>query len=88
MIGNSNMGRKSDIKYVCKLDRMLLIKVIHLPLDKYILSQLAKRHSIFSVTPSQMDLGLEEAPNRRTRYFKENTDKSINIITTTHKNQL
>jgi hypothetical protein len=61
---------KYDMKYVGKLERVLFIKVILPPLEKYILFQLAKRRSIFSITPSQIDLALKGNPNGRPRYFK------------------
>jgi hypothetical protein len=75
VIGNTTGRGKRDMKYVGKLDRVLFIKVILPPLDKYIIFHLAKRHSIFSITPSQIDLALKGAPNRRPRYFigKEDT---------------
>jgi len=60
---------KKDMKYVGQLDRVLLINVIFPPLDKYILFQPANRCSIFSITPSQIDLVLKKASNRRPRYF-------------------
>ena len=54
---------------VGKLDKVLLIKVILPPLDKYNLFQPAKRCSIFLIMPSQIDLALKEAPNRQPKYF-------------------
>jgi hypothetical protein len=69
MIGNINKGKR-DIKYVEKLENVLLIKVILLHLHKYIFFQPAKQFFIFSITPSQIDLALNEAPYRRPRYFK------------------
>jgi hypothetical protein len=47
------------MKYVRKLDRVLLIKVIILPLDKYIIFQLARQHLILSITQFQLDLALK-----------------------------
>lgn len=61
---------KRDKKYVGKLDRVLLIKVILPYLDKYIIYQPTKRRSNFSLTPSQIDLALKDPPNGRPRYFK------------------
>jgi hypothetical protein len=69
--GNTNKnGEKRDKEYVGKLDKVLFIKVILPPLEKYILFQLAKRRSILSITPSQIDLALKGNPNGRPRYFK------------------
>jgi hypothetical protein len=60
---------KKDKKSVARLGKVLLIKVLLHPLDKYACFQPAKRHSIFSTMPSQIDLALKEAPNRRPGYF-------------------
>jgi len=56
------------------LKRILLIEIILPPLDKYIIFQPAKRHSIFSTRPSQIDLALKGAPSRRPKYFKGKED--------------
>jgi hypothetical protein len=57
-------------KYVGRLDKVLFIRVILPPFDRYILCQLASRLSILPTTSSQMDLALKGAPNERPRYFK------------------
>jgi hypothetical protein len=54
------------MKYVGKLDRVLLIRVILPPLDKYNIFQQANRSSIFSIVVSPYMLGLIECQ----RYFK------------------
>lgn len=54
-----------------KSDSVLLINVIPPLLDKRILFQVTKRHSIFFITPSQIDLALKEAPAGKTGYFKD-----------------
>lgn len=59
---------KSD-KKLGKLERELLIKVSLPPLDKYSIFQVAKRHSIFLIIPSQIDFALNEAPNGRPMYL-------------------
>lgn len=53
------------MKYVGKLDKVLLIEVILPPLDKYNHFQSAKQRSIFSRMPFQTDLTLKEANNKR-----------------------
>jgi hypothetical protein len=47
-----------------------LIKVTLPPFNKYVFFHLAKRRSIFSIIPFQIDLALNEAPSRRARYCK------------------
>jgi hypothetical protein len=61
---------KIYMKYIGKLDKVLLIKVILLPFDKYNLFHPAKRYSIFLIKPSQIALALKKAPNGRLKYFK------------------
>jgi hypothetical protein len=75
VISNANREGKRDMKYVGKLDQMLLIKVILPPLNKYNCFQPAKWHSIFSIMSSQTDLAFKEAQNGRPKYFigKEDT---------------
>jgi hypothetical protein len=54
---------------------VLFIKVILQPLDKFALFHPTRQCSIFSITPSQIDLALKWASNGRPRYFigKEDT---------------
>jgi hypothetical protein len=67
------MGKR-DKKYIGKLDKVLLIRVILPPLDKYNRFQLANRCSIFSITLSQICLALKDASNGRPRYFNSKDD--------------
>jgi hypothetical protein len=53
------MGKRD--KNLGKLERELLIKVNLPPLDKYNLFQVAKRHYIVSIIPSQIDFALNDA---------------------------
>jgi hypothetical protein len=76
MIGNTNKNEERDKQYLSRLDRVLFIKVILPPLDKYIIFHSTKWHSIFSITPSQIDLALKGAPKRRPRYF---IGKEVNV---------
>jgi hypothetical protein len=69
MVSNIQGRGKMDMKYIGKLDKVLLVRVIIPPLDKYNCFQLANRHSIFSITPSQKCLVLKDAPKGRPRYF-------------------
>jgi hypothetical protein len=55
------MGNR-DMKYIGKLEMVLFLKVTQPPLDKNPLFQLDNWWSIFSTTPSQVDLALYEAP--------------------------
>jgi hypothetical protein len=71
---------KRDMKYIGKLDRVFLIKVILLLLDRYIIFHPTKRLSIFSITPSQIDLALHGTPNGRPRYFKSKDDTTQHRI--------
>jgi hypothetical protein len=57
------------VKYIGKLEMVLLIRVILPPLDKYIIFQLASHLSIFSTTLYQIDLAFKEAHNGRPKYF-------------------
>jgi hypothetical protein len=67
-VGKTNREEKKRHK-VSRLDKVLLIKVT-LPLfDKYIIMHSANRCSIFSIMSSNIDLALNEALNRRPRYF-------------------
>jgi hypothetical protein len=78
--GNTNKnGEKRDKEYVGKLDKVLFIKVILPPLEKYILFHPAKRRSIFSLTPFQIDLALKGTPTGKPKYFigKEDTVQPI-----------
>jgi hypothetical protein len=54
----ATLAGKRDIKYVGKLESVHFITVTLRPLDKYINFQLANRHSIFSITLSQINLAL------------------------------
>jgi hypothetical protein len=65
---------KKDTKLVGKLDNVLLIKIILPVLDDYNRFQPAKRWSIFSIMPYQIDLDLKEAPNGRPRFFIGNEE--------------
>jgi hypothetical protein len=69
VIGNNNRNGEKGKKYIGKLDKVPFIKVILPPLDKYIIFHPARMHSIFSITPSQIDLALKGTPNERPRYF-------------------
>jgi hypothetical protein len=51
------------------LERVHFVKVILSALDKYIFFHPAKRYSIFSITPFQMDLILKGSSNLRPRHF-------------------
>jgi hypothetical protein len=53
------MGKgKRDMKYIGRLEIVLIIKVTLPPLKKYIFFQLANQWSIFSTTPFQIYLAL------------------------------
>jgi len=63
------MGKR-ERKYVGRFNKVLFIRVTLPPFDKYILCQLASRHSVLPTTSSQMNLALKGAPNGIPRYFK------------------
>ncbi|KAG6639779.1 hypothetical protein CIPAW_10G125700, partial [Carya illinoinensis] len=63
--GKGNKERK----YIGIFERVLLVRGILPPLDKYILFHAANLFSIFSTSPLQIYFALNEAPKGRPRYF-------------------
>jgi hypothetical protein len=76
MIGSTCKEREKRHEVHRQIGRVLLIKAVFPPIDKYIIFQPAKRCSIFSITLSQIDLALKEAPNGIPRYFKGKEETS------------
>jgi hypothetical protein len=67
-VGNTNREGKKRHEVV-RLDKALLIKVTLPPFEKYIIFHPVKQRSIFSITPSNIDLALNKAPSGKPRYF-------------------